>query len=161
MPLSGVFEKKTNAVAKRVLDFYEDMRYKYLSALDDPKEYGTAWKNAVKKLRTDFDGLGDFTAELKKYLDEDNVFNDESTNPESTEAKKLYNAIKELRFKSKEMNDPFARQLGDKVIETLVKKPSVYAMFIHYALRSHTHALDRKSWENNDIKPDEITDGAR
>ena len=160
MPLSGVFEKKTNAVAKRVLDFYEDMRYKYLSALDDPKEYGTAWKNAVKKLRTDFDGLGDFTAELKKYLDEDNVFNDESTNPESTEAKKLYNAIKELRFKSKEMNDPFARQLGDKVIETLVKKPSVYAMFIHYALRSHTHALDRKSWENNDIKPDEITEGA-
>jgi len=159
--LSGVFEKKTNAVAKRVLDFYEDMRYKYLSALDDPKEYGTAWKNAVKKLRTDFDGLGDFTAELKKYLDEDNVFNDESTNPESTEAKKLYNAIKELRFKSKEMNDPFARQLGDKVIETLVKKPSVYAMFIHYALRSHTHALDRKSWENNDIKPDEITEGAR
>ena len=160
MPLSGVFEKKTNAVAKRVLDFYEDIRYKYLSALDDPKEYGEEWKSAVKKLRTDFDGLGDFTAELKKYLDEDNVFDDDVNDVESPAAKKLYSAIKELRFKSKEMNDPFARQLGDKVIETLVKKPSVYAMFIHYALRSHAHALDRKVWERNDIKPDEITEGA-
>ena len=33
-------------------------------------------------------------------------------------------------------------------------------MFIHYALRSHAHSLDRKAWERNDIKPDEITEGA-
>ena len=54
---SGVFvTKKTGAMAKRVLDFYEDIRYKYLSALEDPKEYGSKWKKAVLKIREDFDG---------------------------------------------------------------------------------------------------------
>ena len=74
---SGVFvTKKTGAMAKRVLDFYEDIRYKYLSALEDPKEYGSKWKKAVLKIREDFDGLGDFSTEVKNYIEEDNIFND-------------------------------------------------------------------------------------
>ena len=91
---SGVFvTKKTDAMAKRVLDFYEDVRYKYLSAIEDPKEYGSAWKKAVKKIRSDFDGLGKFTSEVKQYIEEDNVFNDEVLNPESNAAKKLYDSV--------------------------------------------------------------------
>ena len=159
---SGVFvTKKTDAMAKRVLDFYEDVRYKYLSAIEDPKEYGSEWKKAVKKIRSDFDGLGKFTSEVKQYLEEDNVFNDEVLNPESNAAKKLYDSIKEMRFKSKEMNDPFAKQMGEKVVETLITKPSVYAMFIHYALRAHTHSIKEEAWEAHDFKPDEITEGAK
>jgi len=159
---SGVFvAKKTDAMAKRVLDFYEDVRYKYLSALEDPKEYGGDWKSAVKKIRNDFDGLGDFTSEVKRYIEEENVFNEEVLNPESNAAKKLYDSVREMRFKSKEMNDPFAKQMGEKVVETLVSKPSVYAMFIHYALRAHTHSIREESWGAHDLKPDEITEGAK
>ena len=158
---SGVFGKKTGAMAKRVLDFYEDIRYKYLSAVEDPKEYGNEWKAAVKKIRNDFDSLGDFSAELKKYLDEDNVFNKEVNNPQSNAAEKLYNSVKRMRFKSDEMNDPFAKQMGDKVIETLIKTPSIYAMFLHYALRAHTHSIKEESWAAHDLKPDEITQGAK
>jgi len=159
---TGVFvEKKTGAMAKRVLDFYEDVRYKYLSALEDKKEYGNDWKKSIKKIREDFDGLGDFSAEMKKYLDEDNVFNDEVNNPESNAAEKLYNSIKRMRFNSDEINDPFAKQMGDKVVETLVKNPSVYAMFIHYALRAHAHSIKEEAWKAHDLKPDEITQGAK
>ena len=159
---SGVFvTKKTGAMAKRVLDFYEDIRYKYLSALEDPKEYGSKWKKAVLKIREDFDGLGDFSTEVKNYIEEDNIFNDESLNPESNAARKLYDSVKEMRFKSQEMNDPFAKQLGDKVISTLINKPPIYAMFIHYALRAHTHSIKEEAWEAHDLKPDDITEGAK
>ena len=159
---SGVFvTKKTGAMAKRVLDFYEDIRYKYLSAVEDPKEYGSKWKKAVLKIREDFDGLGDFSSEVKNYVEEDNVFNDESLNPESNAARKLYDSVKEMRFKSQEMNDPFAKQLGDKVISTLINKPPIYAMFIHYALRAHTHSIKEEAWEAHDLKPDDITEGAK
>ena len=52
---SGIFEKKKDALVKRVLDFYEDVRYKYLSAKDDPKKYGKEWHKAVERIRDDFD----------------------------------------------------------------------------------------------------------
>ena len=89
MVMVGAFLGKDDAMAKRVLDFYEDVRQKYLSAREDPKEYGSEWKKAVKKIRSDFDGLGQFTTEVKRYLKEDNVFNEESLNPESNAAKQF------------------------------------------------------------------------
>ena len=70
MPISGVFDKKKDSLAKRVLDFYEDARYNYLSAREDSKTYGNNWKKSIKKIREDFDGLNEFSTEMKKYLDE-------------------------------------------------------------------------------------------
>ena len=161
MPLSGVFkEKEKQALAKRILDFYEDVRYNYLSAKEDPREYGTNWKKSIKKLREDFDGLGSFSEEIKRYLKEDLIFSDESLNPNSHTASQIWEAIKEMRYNSPELNDPFAKQLGDKVIETLVGNPSIYAMFLHYALRTHTHSIKSSAWEAQDLKPDELTEGA-
>ena len=63
MPLSGVFDKKKPSLAKRVLNFYEDVRYNYLSAREDPKSYSKNWRKSVKKKRDDFDGLYDFSTE--------------------------------------------------------------------------------------------------
>jgi hypothetical protein len=54
MVMIGAFVGKDDAMTKRVLDFYEDIRYKYLSAKEDPKEYAKAWKEAVRKIRDDF-----------------------------------------------------------------------------------------------------------
>ena len=70
MPLSGVFDKKKDSLAKRVLNFYEDVRFNYLSAREDPKAYRKNWQSSIEKIREDFDGLNDFSRELKKYINE-------------------------------------------------------------------------------------------
>ena len=161
MLLKEVFVGKENkALAKRILDFYEDIRYNYLSAKSDPKEYRKNWIESVKRIRKDFDGLGEFSSTLKKYLDEEEVFSKNALNPESYDAKKLYDSVKEMRFNSAELNDPFARQMGDDVIDNLLRSPPIYAMFIHYALRSDANAISEKAWEKHDLKPDKITQGA-
>ena len=161
MILKGVFVgKKSKALAKRILDFYEEARYNYLSAKEDPKEYRNNWVRTVKTIRKEFDGLGEFSSVLKKYLEEETVFNKNSLNPESYDAKKLYDSIKEMRFNSDELNDPFARQMGDEVIENLLRSPEIYASFIHYALRSDAISIKESVWEKNELKPDKITNGA-
>jgi len=158
MPQTGLsFEKETNTMTKKVLDFFERVRYSYLSAKENPDEYTDTWKKTVKDVREQFDSLDDFTTELKNYLKEDTAFSDEAYNPQSRQAKELYEAIKEMRFKSKEVSDPFSKQLGDKVIATLLKDESMFAAFIHYALRSHANPLPDKSWKALNLKPDEIT----
>tara|TARA_R110002020_G_scaffold6002_10_gene25176 strand:+ start:20196 stop:22793 length:2598 start_codon:yes stop_codon:yes gene_type:complete len=158
MPQTGLsFEKETNTMTKKVLDFFERVRYSYLSAKENPDEYGDAWKKTVKDVREQFDTIDDFTRELKTYLKEDTAFSDEAYNPTSRQAKELYEAIKEMRFKSDEVSDPFSKQLGDKVIATLLKDESTFAAFIHYALRSHANPLPDKAWSAVDLKPDEIT----
>ena len=67
MPLSGVFDKKKPSLAKRVLNFYEDVRYNYLSAREDPKGYSENWRKSVKKIRDDFDGLNDISSEMSVF----------------------------------------------------------------------------------------------
>ena len=162
MPLSGVeFEKKTDYLFKRILDFYEDVRYIYLSAKEDPKEYGKKWEKSVKKVREDFDGLSEFSQKIKDELDEEVVFSKEVLNPESSKAEQLFNDIKLLRFESDSVNDPFAKQMGDKVVETLISKPTVFAQFVHYALRNHPHNIPERVWEEHDLEPDNITEGAK
>ena len=162
MPLSGVeFEKKTDYLFKKVLDFYEDVRFKFLSAKEDPKEYGKEWEKSVKKIREDFDGLSEFSQKVKEALDEDVVFSKEVLNPESSKAEQLYNDIKIMRFESDSINDPFGKQMGEKVVETLVEKPTLFAQFIHYALRNHSHSIPESAWEKHDLEPDTITEGAK
>ena len=79
MPLSGlVFDKKKKktkpALSKRVLDFFEKTRFAYLSAREDPREYGKEWKKAVEGIREKFDVLDDLSETIKKYIDEDDLF---------------------------------------------------------------------------------------
>ena len=152
--------KDSKALAKRILDFYEDVRYNYLSAKDNSKQYRKEWIRSVKQIRDDFDGLGEFSNALKKYLDEDNVFSKEAMNVESYDAKQLYESIKEMRFNSDELNDPFAKQMGKNVIKNLLRSPNIYATFIHYALRSDTQSIPAKAWVKHDLKPDNLTNGA-
>ena len=159
MPISGVFDKKKDSLAKRVLDFYEDTRYNFLSAKEDFKTYGTNWKKSIKKIREDFDGLNEFSTEMKKYLDEKLVFDDNVKDATSVQARELFKQIKEMRFNSQELNDPFAKQMGDDVIRNLIKEPHIYAKFVHYALRSHNASIPEEAWIEQDLPPDTITDG--
>jgi len=160
LPISGVFKDKKSALTKRVLDFFEDTRYNYLSAKQDTKSYGTAWGKSIDRIREDFDGLNDFSRELKRYLKEEVVFAKEVKNAESHQARELFKQIKTLRFNSTEVNDPFSTQMGDKVIPNILKRPELYAAFIHYALRSHVHAIGEKSWADKGHLPDIVTEGS-
>ena len=160
MPHSGLaFEKEEDGLTKRVLDFFERTRYAYLSAREDPSEYGPKWKKIVQKLREDFDQISNFARELKKYVQEKELFDDDVYDPKSRTAETLFSQVKEMRFKSEKINDPFSKLLGDDVIDTFMTKTDVFISFIHYAMRSHPNTLPDKIWEKHSLKPDEITQG--
>ena len=87
MPQTGLsFEKEKSSLTKRVLDFFERVRYSYLSARENPSEYGKKWKKTVKEVRDQYDSLGDFTRELKRHLKEDTAFSDEAYDPKYMKA---------------------------------------------------------------------------
>jgi len=161
MPRSGLmFDKKDKHLTKRILTFFEKVRFSYLSAKEDPAEYGDKWRETVKSIRKQFDSLNDFARELKKFIDDKLPFDDNTMDPESVQAEKLYKAIKEMRFKSEEVSDPFGKQIGeDKVVDTLLENDSLFITFIHYALRSHSNSLPDKLLDKHGFKPDEITMG--
>tara|TARA_R110002050_G_scaffold84291_2_gene179983 strand:- start:11783 stop:14392 length:2610 start_codon:yes stop_codon:yes gene_type:complete len=160
MPQTGLsFEKEKSSLTKRVLDFFERVRYSYLSAKENPSEYGNKWKKTVKEVRDQYDSLGDFTRELKRHLKEDTAFSDEAYDPTSRQAKEIYEGVKSLRFKSDKISDPFSKQLGDNVIKEFLKNESMLLAFIHYAVRSHANTIPEKSWKAHGMKPDEITQG--
>ena len=160
MTTSGVsFEKETKALSKRVLDFFERVRYAYLSAKENPKEYGKNWKATVKSIREEYDGLGEFATELKDNVKEKELFDDKVYDAESLLARRVYEDVKRMRFESKGAADPFSEQLGNKVLEVLLDDKATFAAFIHYALRSHSNPLPKKAWEESKLKPDEITQG--
>jgi len=160
MPHSGLaFEKEEDGLTKRVLDFFERTRFAYLSAREDPDEYGPRWKKIIKKLREDFDQISNFARELKEYVQEKELFDDDVYDPKSRTAETLFSQVKEMRFNSEKIGDPFSKLLGDDVIDTFMKKPDVFISFIHYAMRSHPNTLPDKIWEKHDLKPDEITQG--
>jgi len=161
MPQTGIsFEKETSDLSKRVLDFFERIRYSFLSAKDDPKEYGSKWKSAVEEIRDMFDSLDDFSKELKKYVEEKDVFSGDAKDPTSVTAQRIYDNIKEMRFKSKSVSDPFSKVLGDEVVDILLEKEHTLIAFLHYAIRSHSNAIPKKVWVKNNLPPDEITQGS-
>ena len=159
MTTSGVAFEKDAAFTKRVLDVFEKIRFSYLSALQDPKEYRNEWKNAVKSVRKTFDDLNDFTREMKKFVDDKYLFDNEVENPTSIQAKKLYDDIKRMRFSSKKISDPFSEQLGNNVLDELLENESMMIAFLHYAIRSETLSIKDKAWKKQGLKPDEITSG--
>ena len=160
MPETGlIFDKKSKPITKRILTFFEKVRHSYLSAKENKSEYGDDWKDTVEYIKGHYDGLNDFTKELKKYVSEDLLYKKEVNDSESTAAKTLFLAIKQMRFKSNKVSDPFSEQLGDKVIETFLKNDGIFVAFIHYALRSHANTLPSSAYEEHDLTPDTITEG--
>ena len=160
MPQSGIeFEKEEDAMTKRVLDFFERVRFAYLSAKEDPEEYRKKWEKAIEDIKGEFDDISDFSRELKEYLKEKTLFSDEAKDPTTRQAKEVYDSIKEMRFESKGVSDPFAKQLGKDVIPTLLEKDHIFASFIHYAMRSHSNALPEKAWQKYKMPEDKLTQG--
>tara|TARA_R110002167_G_scaffold65864_13_gene186430 strand:- start:2882 stop:5374 length:2493 start_codon:yes stop_codon:yes gene_type:complete len=150
---------KDNPLTVRVIQFFEKMRMSYLSALSDPKTYGKKWITEVKTLREQWDDIDDFSKEIKQAISEKELFDDEAENVESDNAKNIYSQIKELRYSSDIVKDPFANQFGEDVIDKLLTDESIFAKFIHWAIRSHDKSLIDGAWEKHELEPDTITEG--
>ena len=142
----------------QVVRFFEKMRMSYLSALSDPKNYRKKWVAEIKTLREQWDDIDDFAKALKETIDEKNLFSDEVEDIESDTARKIYENVKELRYSSEIVKDPFAKKFGEDVLEALLENEAVFAAFVHWAMRSHDKALPESSWEKQGIDPDTFTE---
>ena len=160
MPSSGLmFEKETISISTQIISLFEKTRVAYLSARADSKNYGSRWRKAVEDIRNEMDDLDSMGRQLNKYLEEKDLENKEVMNPESTTAKKIYEGIKELRFKSEDVVDPFSKRFKDDVLENLLSSPETMVKFIHYALRSDNETLPDNLYEVKDMEPDDLTAG--
>ena len=152
MPISVT---KDDPLTIRVIQFFEKMRMSYLSALSDPKTYAKKWTAEIKTLKEQWDDIDDFS----KAISEKELFSDEAENIESDTARNIYSQIKELRYSSGIIKDPFTIRYNEDVLDKLISSESLFAKFIHWALRLHDKSLSDEAWEKYDLEPDDITEG--
>lgn len=154
-----MFEKDSNPISNEILSLFEKVRVAYLSARTDPKEYGGRWRNALEEIKEAYDSISPLGKEIKEYLDERHVEADDAGSPSSGSAKIVYEAIKQMRFDSENVNDPFAKKFKGNVLESLLSDKSTFVKFIHYAIRSDDDALPEDFYESMEFQGDDITDG--
>ena len=160
MASAGLMVGKVKAPASdEILSLFEKVRVAYLSAKEDKKEYGGRWRNALEEIEEAFDSLSILGKELKNFLDERHLNDDDAKDPESTTARIIYEAIKDMRFESDKVQDPFADRFKGDVLEALLSDIGMMVKFIHYAIRSDDKALPGKFYESKELQADEITNG--
>tara|TARA_R110001592_G_scaffold38949_3_gene128236 strand:+ start:10689 stop:13205 length:2517 start_codon:yes stop_codon:yes gene_type:complete len=154
-----MFEKDKAPLSNEILSLFEKVRVAYLSARTDPKEYGGRWRNALEEIKDAYNSISPLGKEIKEYLDERHVESDDAGSPSSGTAKIIYEAIKNMRFDSENVNDPFSKKFKGNVLESLLTDESVFTKFIHYAIRSTDDALSEDCYESIEFQGDDITDG--
>lgn len=154
-----MFEKDKAPLSNEILSLFEETRVAYLSARSDPKEYGGRWRNILEKIKESYDSLSPLGKELKEYLDERHLESDDVGNPTSGSAKIIYDSVKQMRFDSENVNDPFSKKMKGNVLESLLSNVDVFMKFIHYAIRNGDDALSSKLYNELEYQGDEITDG--
>jgi hypothetical protein len=154
-----MFEKDKAPLSNEILSLFEETRVAYLSARSDPKEYGGRWRNILEKIKESYDSLSPLGKELKEYLDERHLESDDAGSPTSGSAKIIYDSVKQMRFDSENVNDPFSKKMKGNVLESLLSNVDVFMKFIHYAIRNGDDALSSKLYNELEYQGDEITDG--
>jgi hypothetical protein len=158
MPL--LIEKDKDS-SEEIIRLFEKTRVAYLSARTDPKEYGNRWRKAIDDIREIYEQLNELSKEMKNFVQENELENKEAKDPTSNIAEKIYNGIKEMRFSSDLISDPFARKYKGDVLEGLLSSPEMMVKFVHYALRNDDKALPKEVWSIKDMEADTITDGLK
>jgi len=162
MPESGLlFEKETKSISSEILSLFEKARVAYLSAKSDSKNYASRWRKIVEDIRDSYDDLDYLGGQLKSYISEDIISDKNALNPESPIATKIYEGIKEMRFESDDVQDPFAKRFKGDVLEALMNDSGVMVKFIHYAIRSNDEVLPDELYDIKDIDPDDLTVGLK
>ena len=109
--------------SNQILQLFERVRVAYLSARTNPKEYGSKWRSAIEYIKEEYDDSGKFGEELKRYIDDKDLNNEDASDVTTTIAEKIYEAVKKLRYASDEVSDPFAKRFKDNVLEALLESP--------------------------------------
>jgi len=162
MPITGLlFEKETESISSKILSLFEKVRVAYLSAKSDPKNYGSRWRKTIEDIKDEYDNLDYLGKQLQQYIAEDILENKDANNPDSPTASKIYEGIKQLRFESDEVQDPFAKRFKKDVLEALMTDSSVMVKFIHYALRTNDEVLSAELYDIKDMPEDDITIGLK
>jgi len=73
-------------------------------------------------------------------------------------AKIIYDSVKQMRFDSENVNDPFSKKMKGNVLESLLSNVDVFMKFIHYAIRNGDDALPSKLYNELEYQGDEITE---
>ena len=155
MKLDSIEKDKQPSV--EILRLFEKTRVAYLSAKEDPKEYSSRWQNAVDMIIESYEKLNAVGKELKRFIEEEDLKDKDTKNPESLKAQKLFEDIKLLRYTSKIVIDPFADMFKGNVLEELLSNPETMVKFVHYALRSDNKALSKDVLAIKDMQSDTIT----
>ena len=145
--------------SEEILRLFEKTRVAYLSAKEDPDEYGSRWRNAVEMIRESYEELDAAGKELKNHISDVIINDKEAKNPLSSQAQKIFQGIKQLRYTSDLVDDPFAKRFKGDVLEELMSNPETMMKFVHYALRNDNKALSPELLAIKDIEKDDITEG--
>ena len=145
--------------SEEILRLFEKTRVAYLSAKEDPDEYGSRWRSAVEMIRESYGELDAAGKELKNHISDVIINDKEAKNPLSSQAQKIFQGIKQLRYTSDLVDDPFAKRFKGDVLEELMSNPETMMKFVHYALRNDNKALSPELLAIKDIEKDDITEG--
>jgi len=151
--------EKDKMPSEEILRLFEKTRVAYLSAKEDPNEYGGRWRNAVEMIRESYGELDAAGKELKNHIPDVIINDKEAKNPLSSQAQKIFQGIKQLRYTSDLVDDPFAKRFKGDVLEELMSNPETMMKFVHYALRNDNKALSPELLAIKDIEKDDITEG--
>ena len=157
MRLSNI--EKDKRPSEEILRLFEKTRVAYLSAANDPKEYGSRWRSAVDTIIESYNELDAAGNEMKDYISESLIENKDIKDPSSLRAKELYEGIKMLRYASDLVKDPFAKRFKGKVLEAFISFPEQMVKFVHYALRADDKPLSKEVYAIKDMEEDDITYG--
>ena len=151
--------EKDKQPSQEILRLFEKTRVAYLSARQDPDEYGGRWRNAVDTVIESYEELDAAGKELKNYIDEKDLNDKDTKDPTTRQAKELYENIKLLRYSSPIVADPFADMFKGNVLEELLDNPESMVKFVHYALRNDNKALPESILAIKGMGADTITEG--
>jgi hypothetical protein len=157
MRLSDI--EKDKRPSEEILRLFEKTRVAYLSAANDPKEYGGRWRKAVEMVTDSYNDTDAASNEMKDFIPEDLLENTDTKDPTTIKAKELYEAVKLLRYSSDMVSDPFAKRFKGKVLEELLGNPESMVKFVHYALRNDKNPLSKEIYAIKDMKEDDLTFG--
>lgn len=157
MRLSNI--EKDKRPSEEIIRLFEKTRVAYLSASNDPQEYGSRWRNAVETITESYNDRDAAANELQGFITEDLLEDQDVKDPSSLKAKELYEAIKMVRYTSELVGDPFSKRFKGNVLEALLNKPDVMVKFLHYALRANSEVLPKQTYAIKDMEEDDITIG--
>ena len=148
----SILIQRGETFSEDILRLFEKTRVAFLSANADPREYSSKWEKAIEEIKDKRELQNNLGKEIRSYVEEDILENNDTKNPQSKNAEQIYQAIKLMRYASDEVEDPFAKRFKGEVLENLIESPENMVKFLHYAIRSDKKALPDDIYSIKDKK---------